>query len=93
MEISMSIRCTTILLLAVILSSLNGCVSEAQAVEESIGFWPGLSDGFLIFVEFFSGQLGDPHYFDRPQAGSSYYLGYLCGAMAFLTIGTLISLR
>lgn len=77
--------------LALITTFISGCAFDAKVMEDVGGFWPGLADGFLILFQFLSGHLDGPDYFERLRAGTSYYIGYLSGAMAFLTLGALVS--
>ena len=87
----MSARVLGLLVLALGTSLLAGYAQAETAAEQAGGFWPGLADGFLILFKFLGGYLEAPGYFQRLHAGTSYYMGYLSGALAFASIGALAS--
>jgi hypothetical protein len=87
----MSARVMGLLALALSTSLISNCALAATAVDQPGGFWPGLADGFLILFKFLGGYLEAPGYFERLHAGTSYYMGYLSGALAFASVGALAS--
>jgi hypothetical protein len=70
---------------------ISSCALAETAVQQAGGFWPGLADGFLILFKFLGGYLEAPGYFERLHAGTSYYMGYWSGALAFASVGALAS--
>jgi hypothetical protein len=88
----MSSRFLNIIVLALITGAAVGCSSHGPGVQEAVGFLPGVADGFLIVFKFLGGYLRDPSYLSNLQAGTAYYAGFISGALAFVTAGTLLSL-
>ena len=81
------------LVILVLLTGLAvGCSPGGASVQESGGFLPGVADGFLILFKFLGGHFSDAAYFDNLQAGTFYHAGFISGATAFITTGTLLSL-
>jgi hypothetical protein len=86
------VRFINLLVLALVIALAAGCSSSGAPLQEADGFLTGLADGFLILFKFLGGHFGDPGYLNNLQAGTSYYAGFIGGATAFVTTGTLLSL-
>jgi hypothetical protein len=85
-------RAFNLLVLALLTGLAAGCSTDGAAVQEIGSFFPGFVDGFLILFKFLGGYFSDAAYFDKLQVGSFYQTGFITGATAFITSGTLLSL-
>lgn len=85
-------RVFNLLILALLCGLAAGCSPDGTALQEASNFLPGFLDGFLILFKFLGGAFADPAYLDNLQAGTFYQAGFISGAAAFITTGTLLSL-
>ncbi len=87
----MSTRFGTFFLLALMTAFASGFASAGTGVQETAGFFGGLTDGLLIMFKFLGGHLADAGFYDIWHTDSSYVVGYFLGASAFLAFGVLVA--